>query len=139
MDWKACAADDLRRYRYLKIGILNSREKLAAMEKKAKLSRANIKTSLLSSDDNDLDTLIEYERLKQNMKMSELLAKLIERGLSSLSEEEKTVLDKCFINGGKRNLTSLTQTLGYEQRSLYRLRDRALKKFTLSMYGVDML
>ena len=139
MDWKACAADDLRRYRYLKIGILNSREKLAAMEKKAKLSRANIKTSLLSSDDNDLDTLIEYERLKQNMKMSDLLAKLIERGLSSLSEEEKTVLDKCFINGGKRNLTSLTQTLGYEQRSLYRLRDRALKKFTLSMYGVDML
>ncbi len=139
MDWKACAADDLRRYRYLKLGILNSREKLAAMEKKSKSSKASIKKALLSADDEDLDILVEYERLKQNVKMSELLAKLIERGLASLSEEEKTVLDKCFINGGKRNLTSLTQTLGYEQRSLYRLRDRALKKFTLSMYGVDTL
>ena len=33
----------------------------------------------------------------------------------------------------------LRDELGYAPRSLYRLRDGALKKFTLAMYGVELL
>ena len=139
MDWKACAVDDLRRYRHMKIGVLNSRDKLRMLSSQATSARTTASRQCERTSPKLIDTIVETERLKSNLDVAENLVGLIERGLDSLSEEERVVLERFYISDLPKNMTHLKGELGYEERSLYRLRDRALKKFTLAMYGVEMM
>ena len=139
MDWKACAVDDLRRYRHMKIGVLNSRDKLRMLSSQATSARTTANRQREKTSTKLIDTIVETERLKTNLDVAENLVGLIERGLDSLSEEERTILERFYISDLPKNMTRLKGELGYEERSLYRLRDRALRKFTLAMYGVEMM
>ena len=138
MDWKICAADDLRRYRLMKIGILNSRDKLRAIEHKKTGTRTRLTQRTTRSDPQVLDAIVEAERIKTNIAAAERITKLIERGLESLNDEERKILELLYLND-EPNMRKLRDELGYAPRSLYRLRDRALKNFTLAMYGVENL
>ena len=75
-------------------------------------------------------------RLEQNLGMAQARVERIERGLSVLTENERLVLTRFYIRREPRYLDRLCGELGYEMRTIYRLKDSALKKFTLAMYGV---
>ncbi len=138
MDWKTCAVDDLRRYPQMKIGVLNSREKLKVVESAARSAKNSLKRNPGRTDSRFVDAIVESERLRKNLKIAEGLLRLIERGLDSLTEEEELLLRRFYMSNSAPNMTKLKEELGYEPRSIYRLRDRALVKFTLAMYGVEV-
>ena len=138
MDWKICAVDDLRRYPQMKIGILNSRDKLRAVDGFARSAKSSIEKKGRRADSKSVDAIVESERLRKNLKLAEGLVRLVERGLSSLTDEERAVLERFYMSTDVPSMTKLKEEFGYETRSVYRLRDRALMKFTLAMYGVEV-
>ena len=139
MDWKICAAEDLRKYRRMKLGLINSRERLRLV----RLGMRNLKNSLHKTyqrtDTEYVNMIVESERIRTNIKICENLLSLIDRGLDSLTEEERGVLEEFYMKTSSPNIIELKDRLGYETRSLYRLRDTALEKFTISMYGIENL
>ena len=138
MDWKICAVDDLRRYNLMKIGILNSKDKLRTMEKAALAARQSFEEKPKHLDSKLVDLIVETERLRSNIHTAQNLVTLVDRGLGALSEGERSVLEKFYIDDCTRTTRSLREHFGYSQRSIYRIRDRALRKFTLAMYGVEI-
>lgn len=138
MDWKICAVDDLRRYKQMKIGIINSKEKLKFVENAAmRYNLSNAKRGL-RTDTNIINALVEASRLRQNIASTERLTKLVERGLDSLSDEERRIIDRFYMANTPLSTRVLSEELGYEPRTLYRIRDRALEKFTIAMYGIEI-
>ena len=61
---------------------------------------------------------------------------ITEKGLAVLTEEEKTVLYKFFINRPRRHIEDLCESLNYEKTRIYEIKETALRKFTLSCYGI---
>ncbi|MBQ8004664.1 MAG: hypothetical protein IJ299_06200 [Oscillospiraceae bacterium] len=136
MDWKICAVDDLRRYRLIKAGLLNSEDRLSALSAFIKSRRAAKKPQ--GRRDAELaDAVLESKLLHRNIAVAQSTVNFIERGLAQLTEPERAVLDMFYICDGKKSAYTISKELGYSTRSLYRERDRALEKFTLAMYGVE--
>ncbi len=140
MDWKACAIDDLRRYKLMKTGIVNCREKIGAISEAAASGRAAIKNNgARHTDSRIIDAIVEVDRLTYNINATEKILRTIERALRAISKEEKFILEKFYISSVPANMQELKKSLGYEQRSIYRMRDNALLNFTLAMYGIESL
>lgn len=140
MDWKACAVDDLRRYNLLKEGIKNCRERIAIAKGIAASGRSSLgKNPRRRTDTKIVDAIVEVERLKQNIKFAESLIRLIDRGLSALTETERKVLKEFYMSSDPANIRKVKELLGYERSSIYRFRDMCLLKFTLAMYGAESL
>ncbi len=138
MDWKTCAIDDLRQYNQIKIGIINSKEKLNIIKKKVRHANTTSAQRGKKMETNILNALVEGERLQQNIISAESLTKLVDRGLSTLDGEERRILERFYMTSAPKSGSALAAELGYEIRSLYRLRERALQKFTLAMYSKEI-
>ncbi len=138
MDWKLCAIDDLRRYKQMKIGVLNSKDKLRLISAAASSPRTSLGKRNPINNPSLINTLVEKEKLSSNIKSTQKLLKIIERGLDSLTDEERALLEKFYMSDCPSNIRHLCEEFGYEQRSLYRKRDRALARFTLAMYGLEI-
>lgn len=142
MKWTDCAIADLRKYTGMKQSLINIPEKIRALEirfesvKSASGDSTPVKGGGSHMEDAMLDNIVERERLKLLYQADRRIVKLIERGLESLTEEERTVLDLFFINRTKHYLEELEKRLGYEQTQIYRIKNGALYKFTVHMYGI---
>ena len=138
MDWKACAIDDLRRYPMLKLAIRNCREKIRAVQGIAQKGRMAFEEGIKAVDSRYVDAIVEVDKLRYNLESAERLAAVIERALSVLDDEERLILTKFFMSDDPANIIELRNRLSYESRTIYRRKDKALLKFTLAMYGVDV-
>jgi len=61
---------------------------------------------------------------------------MVDRGLASLSDEERMVLEGFFLSSSEFAKDDLMDKLCIERSTLYYLREKALRKFTISMYGL---
>ncbi len=138
MDWKLCAADDLRRYKQMKIGILNSKDRLRLISETSTSPRTSLGKRNPARNPGFINNLVEKEKLSSNIKSAEKLIAIIDRGLNSLSEEDRRLLEKFYMSDSPSKMRHLSDEFGYDPRSIYRKRDRALAKFTLAMYGLEI-
>lgn len=136
MDWKTCAIEDLRRYNLIKIGIINSKERLALLNSVIENSLVTGKKKSSRKNSDYINALVKADKLQQNISSARNMTKLIERGLNSLTSEERQILDQCYMQSSSKPTTIISKEIGLSSRSLYRIRDEALAKFTLAMYGV---
>ena len=142
MNWEAVAVEDLKKYKDMKNGLESTREKIVALREKS-IAIKNSSTSAvpLSGGGNRveerlLDNIVERERLKYTYRANEHLVKIIERGLAGLTEEERFILDAFFISRPKNHIEKCIEKLHVEQSQVYRMKDRALYRFTVAMYGI---
>ncbi|HEX2986081.1 MAG TPA: hypothetical protein VHO71_04625 [Caproiciproducens sp.] len=142
MRWTECAITDLRKYTGMQESLRNIPEKVRALEirfesiKGASGDSTPVQGGGSHMEDAMLDNIVERERLKLLYQADHRMVKLIERGLESLTKEERLVLDLFYINHGKHCLEELSKRLGYEQAQIYRIKSKALYKFTINMYGI---
>ena len=142
MRWTDCAISDLRKYAGMKESLKNIPEKVKALEirfesvKSASSNSTPVQGGGSHMEDALLDNIVERERLKMLYQADRHLVRIIERGLDSLTDEEKMVLNLFYINRTKHYLEELTKRLGYEQAQIYRIKSGALYKFTVNMYGI---
>lgn len=120
----------------MKLGLINLRERLRTVRLSARSLKSSLHKTYRKTDTEYINIIVEKERLKTNIDLCNNLVLLIDRGLSVLDNEERAVLEEFYMKPAP-NIVELKARFGYETRSIYRLRDTALEKFTLAMYGIN--
>ena len=60
---------------------------------------------------------------------------LVDAGLEILSEEDRLVLLRFYMYPERGNVERLCGELGLEKSAVYDRREKALRRFTLALYG----
>ncbi len=141
MNWKHEAIDKLRRYEAQKTAIENIQLDIERLQTAISTIHSSAADAVHVSrgesrrEDMLLSNIVQREELVRALRQAKLWIETVERGLSILTEEEKTVLERFYIHPARGNLAKLCEELHLEQSSVYRLRDRALRQFTIALYG----
>ena len=76
-------------------------------------------------------------QLELYLEETKLRLRVMNRALSSLTEDEFLVLYRMYINRDRNSINLLCEELGLsDKRSVYKRRDRALRRLTIMLYGV---
>ena len=141
MNWQKEAVNDLKSYEARRQSVDNLKERIADLEKRAiKLGGTSNSVPVQGGGNRNEEALVnniaERERLKMALSAAQKLVDVIDRGLAVLDDDEYKVLEGFYINRSSRHLDKLCDDLHCEQATVYRIKERALYKFTLAMYGV---
>lgn len=140
MNYKEIVIEDLRNYNYLKQGVENAKARIRALEYAAE----GLQSSELTvagrrrgrRDDRMVDNLAERERLKLNLRTAQTLLKMIDSALATLSEQEREILNEFYINKREGHAERLCHRFCVEKSKVYTMKDEALRKMAIGMYGV---
>ena len=142
MKWQNVAIDDLRGYHALKEsleGIAMQIEaltaKLEAIKGSPDLSQTRVQGGKRNSDDFKVDTIVQRDKLKKLLKANRLTVRFVERALAALTTDERLVLEILFISPSRGDVDYLSDEFHCGRSEVYRMRDAALKKFTMYLYG----
>lgn len=83
-----------------------------------------------------LSNIVKREELERALRQAAGWVRLVDAGLEILSQEERLLLDRFYIHPAKGNVDRLCEELGVEKSEAYRRKDRALRHFTICLYGV---
>lgn len=144
MKWTQAAVQDLEAYADMEQSLGNMEERIRALsllyeslQLGAGLHGGEIKKSPSGgAEDRLLDNIVERQRLELNIHSTRRLLKLVRRGLDALDAQEKQVLESFYIRRTSDYIDRLSEALCCERPTLYRLKDRALYRFTRAMYGI---
>ena len=82
-----------------------------------------------------LENIAERDELKHNLRITRAEVRQVENALNSLSPEEKTVIEKFYINRPQNHVEWLCQELHIERTQVYRIKDQALIKMARQLFG----
>lgn len=82
-----------------------------------------------------LSNICLREELKLRLADTQKWIATMDNALAPLTEEERLVLERFYINPHKGNVARLCEELSFEQASAYRYRRVALSKFINAFYG----
>lgn len=143
MKWRECAITDLKKYRAMSASLTNIPEKIQIL----KIRFESVKSGSSDStpvqgggshmEEAIIDNIVERKRLALLYHADRRLVRLIERGLSELSKEERLVIDLFYIDRPRNHVDELAKRLNCEKSQVYRIKDIALYKFTITMYGIE--
>ena len=141
MNWKSEAIRDLKIYPQRKKSIENLKEKIKILDEQFKSlkginSDEPVKGGMSRQEEKWLENICERERLTFNLEIAESLVLLTEKGLEVLDEREKEVIKGFYIQKIDNHIDVLCDRLCIEKTRLYEIKDNALRKFTVAMYGV---
>ena len=141
MDWKQEAADKLLQYEARR----QSLENIPAEIRRLELDYTSLRSSTADAmpthgngsrrEDAMLTNIVRREELARQLESARAWVALTDGGLSALDEEDKLVLDRFFVHRRKGACEQLCEELDREKAQVYRRRDRALRRFTLALYG----
>ena len=143
MNWQKISIERLKEYEARKTALQLLPEQIETLEAKytAIRSAQTDATPIRGNGGNKredalINNIVMRDELKQNLKIAEREIAVTEKGLAGLTDEQKRILDGFYINRGNGHVESLCVELHLEKSRIYALKDEALKKFTLSCYGV---
>lgn len=141
MNYKQLVIEDLKNYNYLKQGLANTKTRIRALEYAAEEIRTGEEPvrrgrGRVHTDDRLVNNIAERERMKLNLRTTEALVSMIESALATLSPEEREVLDAFYINKREGHAERLCHRFCVEKSKIYTMKDAALRKMALAMYGV---
>lgn len=142
MDWKRESVDKLRCYEAKKSSIGHAEMEIQRL--KSDLTRIRSATSdstavsggCSTREDVMVNNIAYREELKLAIREAKQWVTMVEGALSVLDKEERNILDRFYIHRGKGNVERLCEELSVEKAQIYRKKDRALRHFTLALYGV---
>lgn len=83
-----------------------------------------------------LDALTEKDALEESRCIALRQVRRIERGLRMLNEKERRTLEIFFIRRPPNHVDILMVELHCEKTMVYKMKDEALRRFTIAMYGI---
>lgn len=141
-NWQRNAITDLREYEQVQQSLINIPQEIGTLEmamtalRGAGFDKTPVEGGTSTYESRLIDNIDRRERLKINLEIAQAKVQRIGRGLAALSENEALVLRRFYIRRERDYLDRLCEELGYEERNIYKIKDVALKKFTLAMFGV---
>lgn len=142
MNWKKQIIEDLRDYPLKLEAMYQIPEKIKRLEdeytglKSARNDSTPVSGSTNKREDALVNNIVERDKLKLNYSIIKRQISALEKGLELLTDTERLILDRFYIHGAKGNIDRLKDELGYEKSQLYCMRNDALRKLTIGMYGV---
>ena len=142
MNWKLEAKEKLQHYPARRASIHSLREEIRRLEYQAEglKSPALRGESVLSSpggrDDRLVDNLVCRKELERRLKDTERWLGVVDGALEVLTDQERLVLRRMYMEPGRGNLDRLCEELELEKSMVYRRRDGALERFTAALYGI---
>lgn len=141
MNWKNEAMDRLRQYDAVRLALRNIPQEIQRLEA-ASTAIAGARTdgcAILSGgsrrEEAVLDNLMSRQELQWQLEQTQSWLSCMDRALSFLTGEEKLVLQRFYIHPEKGSVERLCSELGVESSSVYRKRDKALRRFATALYG----
>ena len=141
MDWKQEAMDKLTQYEARRRSLEAIPEEIRRLELDYTALRATSADAIPAHgngsrrEDAMLSNIVRREELARQLESARLWVALADEGLDALDEEERLVLDRFFIHRHKGAAERLMEELDREKAQVYRRRDKALRHFTLALYG----
>lgn len=144
INYERVALNDLRTHPQREAALENLQARIAALKAQAEGLRAvstdkvPVQGGASLSEERLIDNIVERQRLELNLRAVRPLVAIVRRGLGNLTQEERMILERFAQNGrrGDRTADILAEELHMSRRSVYRLEEEALRKFTLSCYGI---
>jgi DNA-directed RNA polymerase specialized sigma subunit len=145
MDWKREAEQELKQYpgrcralKNIKLRHQALKEEMVTL-KGASTDRIPVRGGASRMEDALVNNIVERQRLELTYKLTRKLVDLTKQGLDSLSQQERDILTRFYIEEGKYTADNLCEELHLERSRIYRLKDQALYNFTINMYGIEKL
>lgn len=142
MDWKREAIDKLKCYEAKRTSLERAREELRRLEddmtriRSATTDGTPVSGGTSTREDAIVNNITRREELKVAMREATAWVKIVDGGLAVLDDEERHILDRLYIHRAMENVERLCDELHVEVATVYRRRDKALRHFTLALYGV---
>jgi hypothetical protein len=140
MNWKLEAKEKLQSYPTRRASLSSLKNELRRLEYEAEgLKSPSLGESVQAShgrDDRLVNNLVHRKELEQRLRETELWLGTVDGALSALTEQERLVLRRMYMEPGRGNLDRLCEELELEKSMVYRRRDGALERFTSALYGI---
>ena len=142
MDWKREAADKLRCYEAKRASAVLAREEMQRLTYEATRIRSAaadgtpVRGGGSTREDVMVDNIVRRGELDTAMRIAALWVRTVEAGLAVLDAEERHILDRFYIRRAGGHVERLCEELHLEKSQVYERKDRALRHFTLALYGV---
>lgn len=143
LNWCIFAIQRLRDYESKKDAVDNLTEQIKLLEDKFTAIRAATTDSTPVQDGNEnrreqmlIHNIATREELKNNLKITTQEIAITEKGLATLTETERQILTRFYINRTKGYVERLCDELFISKTELYRQKEDALKRFTMVCYGI---
>ena len=141
MKWKNEAMDKLRNYHIMRQAFLNLPDEIIRLEEESRKIRSvtpdvtPVKSGCSKREEALLNNLVQREELAKSLGQVKQWLRVCERGLKALTDEERLILQRLYLNPEQGGMQRLCVELGVEQSTVYRRRDEALHRFTVALYG----
>lgn len=142
MNWKREAADKLKNYEAHKQALECLPKEIRRLEsaytgiRGATTDGTPVSGGGNTREDSMLSNIVHRDELKRRLKEARLWVAQVDKALAVLDDEERLVLDRFYIHRAKGAVEALCESLGLEKSAVYDRRDKALRHFTLALYGV---
>lgn len=140
--WIKLAIDQLKEIDLKRQSLKNVQERIANLKPELSSVRATA-ASLAPAVGGELNKqetwLIDCFALQRELEISERQLKIeiesFDNAWVSLSEEEKTVLERFYVDRSKDYIDRLCDQFSCEKSKVYQIKDEALYKFAMQLYG----
>ncbi len=142
MNWKREAADKLKNYEAHKQALECLPKEIKRLEsayigiRSATTDGTPVSGGGNTREDSMLSNIVHRDELKRRLKEARLWVAQVDKALAVLDDEERLVLDLFYIHRAKGSVGELCERLHMEKSAVYDRRDKALRHFTLALYGV---
>lgn len=142
MNWRHEAIDKLKNYEVHKLALENLPKEIKRLEsayagiRSATTDGTPVSGGGNTREDSMLSNIVHRDELKRRLKEARLWVSMVDKALAVLDDEERLVLDRFYIHRAKGAVEALCESLGLEKSAVYDRRDKALRHFTLALYGV---
>lgn len=141
MNWKYEAMEKLKSYNAKKQALRSIPEEITRLESEMRSIRSATSDGTpvtgggSGREDRYLSNIVHREELSRSLEQAKVWVSLVDAGLAILSQEERLVLDRFYINPARGNVDRLCGEMGIEKSQVYARKDSALHHFTISLYG----
>lgn len=140
MNWKYESMEELREYEAKRMAVESIPEEIQQLRAQmVKLGGSGnsipVKGGGSQWEDRQINLIVKMEKLNTSLCYAKEWCARVERGLVVLTDEERLILDRFYINPAKGNVDRLCGELYLEKTTVYERKDRALRRYTLARYG----
>ena len=143
MDWKKISIERLREYEARKEALSLIPEQIETLElnfpalRSARTDATPVSGGMSNKrEDMLINNIVMRDELAHNLEIAKREVSITEKGLEKLTEEQKEILTKFYINRSYGYIDTLCEQLHLEKSRIYTLKDEAVKKFTMACYGI---
>ena len=142
MNWKREAIDKLKNYEARREALENIPKEIKRLEssyvgiRSAATDGTPVSGGGNTREDAMLSNIVHRDELKRRLKEARLRVVQVDKALAVLDDEERMVLDRFYIHRTKDRVGELCDRLNLEKTAVYDRREKALRHFTIALYGI---